>query len=203
MNRLQLARRGAHTPQARVLRHLPRQSARGGVIFCAHAQESYLLEAAAGTSERGRAPRKRAVSLAQWASTEHGSTPTSAAWRAHGASARATPSPKRERAVALSRVCARECRLLVVGGRGWHVRARPCSEGEGRLTGAVGFHRAGTDSNHAAWRTHAACARATPPPEREIARDGVFFLRTCARKLLVGGRGWHVGARPCTEREAR
>ena len=146
MDRLQPARHGGRTAQVRVLRLLPRESARWRVRVCAHANagcslleaaagtsehgrapreravslarwafigqgptpttrrgartqqarvlrplESYLLEAAAGTSERGRAPRERAVSLAQWAFIGHGPTPTSATRRAHTASARAAP----------------------------------------------------------------------------------------------------------------
>ena len=50
------------------------------------------------------------------------------------------------RPVARSRVRTGERRPLV-GGRGWHVRARPCNEGEGRLACAVGFCRERTDSN--------------------------------------------------------
>ena len=124
------AARHAYAASARAAPPHENASARGGVFSCAHAQESYLLEAVAGTSERGCAPRKRAVSLAQWASTEHASTPTSAARRAHGASARAAPPRK-----------------LLVGGCCRYVGARPCTDGEGRLTGTVGFHRECIDSN--------------------------------------------------------
>ena len=103
--------------------------------------------------------------------------------------------------MACLRVCIRERRLLV-GGRGWHVRARPCTEGKGRLARAVGFHRVGTGSTSAARRVHAVSELAAPLPEREhaLARSPV---RTRELRLLVVGRGWHVGARPCTEREGR
>ena len=95
--------RGAHTPQARVLRLLQRERACAvAFLFRSHAQGSYLLEAAAGTSERGRAPRQSAVSLAQWASIGQERSPTSTARRAHAASARAAPSPERERARAVA-----------------------------------------------------------------------------------------------------
>ena len=65
----------------------------------------------------------------------HGPTTTSAAQRARAASARAAPPPHRER----SRVRTCASRLLI-GGRGWHVGARPCTEGESLLAGAVAFH---------------------------------------------------------------
>ena len=74
MGPLQPPRRSAHTPQTRVLRLLPRESARWRIRVCAHANAGCLLEAAAGTSEQGRAPRERAVSMAQWASMGHGLT---------------------------------------------------------------------------------------------------------------------------------
>ena len=109
--------------------------------------ESYLLEAAAGTSERGRAPMERAASLAQWAFIENASTLTSAARHAHAASARAAPPPEKESArggVIFLRTCAKK---LLVGSRGWHIGAQPCTEEEGRLAGTVGFHRACIDSN--------------------------------------------------------
>ena len=151
VSRLQSARRGAHTLRARVLRLLPRESARWRVCVCAHANAGCFLEAAAGTSEHGRAPRERAFWLARWPSIEYGSTltsaaqlllighrtaPISAARRAHDASARAAPPPERECAVARLRVRTRE-RRLNVGGRGWHVGALSCTEREGLLNGTI------------------------------------------------------------------
>ena len=44
------------------------------------------------------------------------------------------------------RVRARE-RRLHVGNLGWLVRARPCTEGEGHVARAAGFHRAWSDFN--------------------------------------------------------
>ena len=77
MHRLQPARRGARTAQVRVLRLLPRESARWRFRVCAHANAGCsLFEAAAGTSEHGLAPKERAVSLAQWAFIGQGPTPT-------------------------------------------------------------------------------------------------------------------------------
>ena len=175
-----------------------RESARSGVIPCAHAQESCLLEAAAGTSERGRAPRERAASLVQRASIGQKPTPTSAArTRRKRVLLRILP---RERERARWRYCLRTyARKLLVGSRSRHVGARPCAEGEGRLAGAVGFHRAGTDFNQrgaARTRRKRACCAFFRERERACWR---YFLRTCARNLLVGSRGWHVGARPCTK----
>ena len=51
-------------------------------------------------SEHGRAPSEGGVSLAQFAFVRYGPTPTSAARRAHFASARAAYPPEGERAVA-------------------------------------------------------------------------------------------------------
>ena len=97
--------------------------------------------------------------------------------------------------VFFSRTCARK---LLVGSRGRHVGARRCTEAERRLAGAVGFHRAGADSNQRGAHTPRARVLRILPRERERARWR-YFLRTCVRKLLVGSHGWHVGARPCTE----
>ena len=68
MSQLQPARCSARAPQARVLCLLPRESACWRVRVCAHANAGCSLEAAAGTSEHGRASRERAVLMAQWAS---------------------------------------------------------------------------------------------------------------------------------------
>ena len=150
----------------------------------------------------GRAPRERTVPLAQQASIGHGPTPTSAARRVHVASARAALPLERESARAVALIFLRTCASkLLVGGRGWHIRTRPCTEEEGRSAGAEGFRRDGPTPTSAARRANAASARAAPPPEGERA---VARSRVCTRelRLLVGGRGWHVGTRPCTEGEA-
>ena len=59
-----------------------RERAGWRVRVCAHANAGCSLEAVDSTSEHGRAPRKRAVSLAQWASMNLETTPASAARRA-------------------------------------------------------------------------------------------------------------------------
>ena len=82
----------------------------------------------------------------QWPYKVYGPTVTSAAQRARAASAHTAPHPERERPEARSHVHSCEHRLLV-GGRGRHVGSRPCTEGERRLDGAVGFHVARADSN--------------------------------------------------------
>ena len=120
------AARHAHAASARGAPPPERDSVRGGAFFCAHAQESCLLETATDTSERGLAPRERAVSLAQWASIEHESTPTSAARRARTASARGAPPPERERARWRVCVCAHAntgCWSEAAAGTSQHGRA--------------------------------------------------------------------------------
>ena len=116
-----------------------RERARGGAFACMHTRTA-LEATTADTSEHGRAPRKRAVSLAQWASVRQEPTPTNAAQRAHAASARAAPPPEREHAVTHSCVRTRE-RWLLAGGRDWHVGVRTGTVGDGRLAGAVGFRK--------------------------------------------------------------
>ena len=157
--------------------------------------------------EHGCAPSERAVSLAQCAFIGYGPTPTSAARRARFTSACAAHPHERERAVARTHVCTRKLRLLV-GGRGWHVRARPFTEGEGRPAGTMGWHNelsCGMDRAQPARRgAHTLQARAALPPERERAR-AVALLYSCARAQVscsFGGRGSHVGVRPCTDGES-
>ena len=170
MHRLQPARRGAHTSQVPVLRPL----------------ESYLLEAAAGTSERGRAPMERAASLAQWAFIENASTLTSAARRAHAATARAAPPPEKESARGGDFFLCKCARKLLVGSRGCHIGARPCTEEEGRLAGTVGFHRACIDSNQrGAARARRKCACYASSQER--ARGGAF---ACVRTRTPAACRW-------------
>ena len=87
-------------------------------------------------------------------------------------------------------------RLLGMGGRCWHVRARPCTEGEMPLAGAVALYYAwpiSTPRSAARARTRACCASSR---ERESAVAPV--PPETQRMLGVRGRSWHVGARPCT-----
>ena len=86
-----------------------------------HANTGCSLEAAAGTSDHGRAPRESAVSMAQWASMWHEPTPTSAA-RVRRKRACCVTSRERVSAVARLRVRTCECRLLIGGGC-WPVKA--------------------------------------------------------------------------------
>ena len=173
-----VVRHGARTSQARVLRILLRESVRWRDREGAHVNTDFSLEAAAGMSGHVRSPRERAIPLAQWVLIGHGPTLTSATGRARAASTRSVLPPDRERARAVAlfylRTCATE---LLAGVRGWHVRARPFAEGEGRLAGAVGFHGAWVDSNQRGG-AHTRCKRAccASSRERELARSGAFFL---------------------------
>ena len=135
-----------------MLRLLPRESERARVaqFGLARARKSAArVEHAACTPEHGRAPRGAAVPPAQSASLGYGPTLTSAAGRAHVASACATPPPERERARARGavRTCARSQVCCSCGARGLHAGARPCTEGGGRPAGTVGFLRVRADSN--------------------------------------------------------
>ena len=153
----------------------------------ANANAGCSLGSTAETSKRGRAPRERAVSLLQWTFVGHRPYPTSAARHARAASAGAAPPPDN------FPVRTREQPLLV-GGRCWQVRVQPCTEKEGRLARAVGFYRARADSN----RHGAACTR------RKRACCATSRDRACReQRMVVGGRGRHVGAWVCTAGEGR
>ena len=122
--------RGAHARQARVLRLLPTESARGGCSL-AHMHKSAALEAKVGVYHHGSASNERGLSLARWPSKAKGPIQTRAAWRAwraRAASARAAPPPHRERAWwPLS------CAHAQVGrarGQGRRVSPRHCTERE-------------------------------------------------------------------------
>ena len=105
MNRLRPARR-ARAASVRATPHPEREIAQWRDRVCAHAQDGCSLEAAAGTSEHGFAPKERALSLVQCPSIRHESNTTSAARRASASSARAAPPPERERAQWRDRVWA-------------------------------------------------------------------------------------------------
>ena len=126
MGRLQQPRRSASAPQARVLRLLSAESERSGALTLCHAKAGSALEAVDGTSEKGRAPRERAVSLAQCASIGHEPTSPSTAERARAASALAAPPASGERAQSRVRVCAHAnagCSLEAVDGTSEQGRA--------------------------------------------------------------------------------
>ena len=83
---------------------------------------------------------------------------------------------ERARAVAFFHLLTCASKLLV-GGRGWITRARPCTEGEGRLAGAVGFHRAWAEPNQrgaARTRFKHACCASSRERERERAQWRYF-----------------------------
>ena len=93
-------------------------------------------------SEHSRAPREMAVKLAQWVFMRHRLTLTSAAQRAHAPQAPVLRFLPRERAREVALFFLRTCvSKLLVRGRGWRVRTRPCTKRGGRENGAVGFHR--------------------------------------------------------------
>ena len=168
--RLEPARRGAHAASARGAPPPERERARWRVCVCAHANACCWLEAAAGTSQHGRAPRERAVSLAQWDSIGQGTTPTSAARRAHAASARGAPPPEREsaRGCAYSCVHAQES-LWLKAAASMSERCRAPREGTVSLAQWTSMGHEPTPTS-AAQRVHAASARGARPPERECAR---------------------------------
>ena len=131
----------------------------------------------------------------QHPSIEHRSTTTRAA-RARRKRAWCASSPQTANAVARLRAL-RERRLLV-GGCGQYAAARSCAEGERLLAGAVLSHIVCTDYNQRgrarACRKRAWCT-CSPQTANAVAR-------LCApheSRLLVGGHGWHVGARSCNK----
>ena len=166
-----------------MLRHLSRESTRWRVRVCARANAGCSLQAAAGTLEHGDGPREGGVSLAQWVLKRRGPTSISAAQRARAACARAASPLSRELAVARSRVRKRERRLLpeaaaVTSEHGHAPRERAVSLAQWICK------RHGPTSTSAAQRTHAACARAASPLEREHA-VAHSHVRTRERRLLV------------------
>ena len=167
---LEPAQRRKRTRQARVRRFIPTESASGGRSL-AHMRKPAAREAKAGAWHHVLAPNERALPLARRPSRAGEPVSSSAARRAHDASARAARPPERESARGSAfflRTCARK---LLVGGRGWHVGPRLCTEGEGRLAGVVSFQRARTDSNQrGAARTRRKRACYASNRERERAR---------------------------------
>ena len=107
-----------------------------------------------------------------------------------------TYSPQAATAVTRLRAL-REFRLPI-GGHGWHVRARSCIEGEGLFAGSVPFCMTWSDYNQggmARVRRKRACCASSPQAATAVTR-----LRARSEtQLLVRGRTWHVGARPCIE----
>ena len=75
----------------------PERCKRSGAIACAHTRKWAVLEAAAGTSEHGVAPKERGHSLVQWPFIGCKPITTSAARRTRAASAHSAPPPERER----------------------------------------------------------------------------------------------------------
>jgi len=94
------ARHGARAQLARVLRLLPRDSEHSAPALCETRGAGLALEAAAGTSHHGRAPKGRDCSIVQCPFIGHEPTTTSAAWRARTASSSGAPPPPRQRASA-------------------------------------------------------------------------------------------------------
>ena len=100
------------------------------------------LEAAAGTSYYGHAPKKRGLSSAQRLFKVHKPIKSNASRRAHGKLECRTSSLVIASAQA-GEIHRRDMRRwLGVGGCGWHVAPRSCVEGERPRAGAAPFYRA-------------------------------------------------------------
>ena len=87
-------------------------------------------------------------------------------------------------------------RRMLVGGRGWYVGARPCSDREGDLAGAVGYHKYRPNPTSAARSARTASAGGAPPPERERIRWRVCM---CAHS----NAGCSLEAAACTWEHGR
>ena len=153
------------------------------------------LEAAAGTSHHGRAPKKRGLSPAQCPSK---------AWADHNQRGTARARSKLEccassleTASAGARATRDTRRWLGVGGRSWHVAPRARAEGERPLAGAVPFDRHGPTTTSAARRARAASSSAAPPPERQRAQARLRCATRGAGLALEAAAGTsHHGRAP-------
>ena len=193
------AARCARAASARAALFPHRERARS-LLSCAHAHAD-REEPKAGAWHHCLVPNERALSLARRPSRVRGRIPTRTARCAHATSACAAPSPHRERARWLARVCAHAQVAGRARGQCRRVSPGPCTKQNRLLAGAVPFHKAWPDYNQRG-AAHARCKRACCASSRErasaVARSRVH---TRASRMPVGGRDWHVGARPCTEGE--
>ena len=206
MDRLKPARRGARAPQACVRRLLPRESARAAPPF--H-RERTVARSRLRTWERRLLVDGRGWHM-EARSCPEGDRPSR--WRSelpwrigrlqparHGARALQTRVLRllpRERAVALSRGAHAHSRTPVAC---WRPRLARWStflprEREDVLLALWASIEHGQAPTSEPRRTRAASARKAPSihRERSLARSRV---RKRKRRLLVGGCGWHAGAR--------
>ena len=154
---------------------------------CAHAQAGWSLQAAAGMSEHGLAPKEKSFSLMQCPFKEHEPTTTSAERRARSACARGAPPPEREIEQWRNRVRAH-------AQAGWSFEAAAGTsehglEPNGRGSSLVqcSLIERGMTTTSAARGAWAASARAAPPPKKEIEQ---WRDRVCAHAQA----GWSLEA---------
>ena len=141
-------RRARTARSARAASQLPRESTGWRVQAAgAHANAGCSLEVAAGTSEHGRAPREGGCLddvmgfHEAWSDSNQRGAVRTCRKRVCCVTARVRAC---DGTFARVHICASK---PLVGGCGWHVRARSCTEGDGRLSGVVGFRGPWTDSN--------------------------------------------------------
>ena len=138
-------------------------------LRCVTRGAGLVLEAAAGTSHHGRAPKERGLSPAQrlskaWA--DHNQRGTARAQQARVLRLLSRDSERRRAALRDTR------RWLGVGGRSWHVAPRPRAEGERPLAGTCPSRHEPTTTS-AARRARVASSRAAPPPQRQRAQGAL------------------------------
>ena len=172
------AQRGVRTSEARVLRLLPRESERSGAQVRCTRKPPREVRASAATWEHGLTQQKGRL-LAP-------AVPFQSAWiecrqrgaaRARRKCACCAFSQERERArVCAFFTCAHAQVSCSFGGRGSHVGARPCAEGDGRPAGAVGFRSARSESRQRGaartLRKRACCASSKERANAVARKDG-------------------------------
>ena len=177
-----------------------RETASALARTCArYAKARCALEAVAGTSHHGLAPKERGLSSVQWPCIGYEQTTTSAARRARVASTRAAPTPERQQAQWRARAFStRNPAVLEAAGGTSHYGLAPNEKDVSPVRWTCMGYRLTTTS--AAWRARVASMRAAPPPERQLAqwRAGVRATRS---QLCAGACGWHIEPWPCAEGE--
>ena len=155
------------------------------------------IDAAAGTSDHGLAPKKEGFPPVQCPFNGPGSTATSATRRARSASLRALPSPERQAAQWRARACHAKsgCALEAADGTS-HYGLAP-KESDLSPVQCLFYVRRMTTAG-ATWRARVARSLASRPPERQVEQ---WRARACHAEAgcANGCRSWQIAPRSRTE----
>ena len=189
--------RGARAQQARVLGLFLTESKRSGAQAHCTRRLPHEARARAGTWEHGLVPKRGGFSLVQCLSEAYGASAASAARRVRASKAHMLRLLPRESERSGAQAPHAQA-TSTSEGQGWHVGARPCTEGGRLLARAVPFRNACSESDQrgaARARIKRACCASSQQRVSAVARY-TRYTRKPPHQVRARAGTWEHGLAP-------